>query len=87
MALWWLAPFQGALAGDISWGGNYRFEALQVFNPSLGQGSDKSYLLHHLTLRPQIQAYDGLVIKSRFDLLNPSRFSKRPTGSELWPRG
>lgn len=64
---------QTALAGDIKWEGTYRFEGLKVYNPSLSDsGNNKAYLLHHLTLRPQFQAYDGLTIHSRFDLLNNS---------------
>lgn len=63
------------IAGDIKWEGNYRFEALKVYNPGLADsGTNKAYILHHLTLRPQFNAYDGLTIHSRFDLLNNSRF-------------
>ena len=64
---------QGSFAGDLKWSGQYRFEGLKVFNPSLQDGgTNKSYILHHLTLRPEITAYDGLTIHSRFDLLNSS---------------
>lgn len=62
-----------ALAGDIKWEGNYRIEGIKVFNPSLTDtGTNKSYMLHHLTLKPTINAYDGLTIHGRFDLLNNS---------------
>ncbi len=61
------------LAGDIKWEGTYRFEGLKVFNPSLDDaGNNKAYMLHHMTLRPQFQAYDGLTIHSRFDIFNNS---------------
>lgn len=70
-----------ALAGDIKWEGTYRFEALKVFNPSLADsGTNKSYILHHMTLRPQFQAYDGLTIHSRFDVFNNSRFPNDQLG-------
>lgn len=60
-----------AHAGDLKWEGTYRFEGLKVFNPSLADGgNNKAYMLHHMTLRPQIQAFDGLTIHSRFDIFN-----------------
>jgi hypothetical protein len=58
-------------AGDIKWEGTYRFEGLRVNNPGLTDGgNNKAYILHHMILRPQFQAYDGLTIHSRFDLFN-----------------
>lgn len=70
-----------ALAGDIKWEGNYRFEGIKVFNPSLSDGgNDKSYMLHHLTLKPQFTAYDGLTVHSRFDLLNNPNFQNDQLG-------
>jgi hypothetical protein len=58
-------------AGDIKWEGNYRFEGLKVFTPGLNSSSNsKAYMLHHLTLKPQFHAFDGLTIHSRFDILN-----------------
>lgn len=76
--------YNSALAGDIKWGGTYRFEALKVFNPTLSDtGNDKSYVLHHLTLQPQFQAYDGLTIHSRFDIFNNSQFPNSQLGQEF----
>ena len=70
-----------AAAGDIKWEGTYRYEGLKVFNPSLADsGTNKSYMLHHLTLRPQFQAFDGLTIHSRFDLFNNSRYPNDQLG-------
>jgi hypothetical protein len=70
-----------ALAGDIKWEGTYRFEGVKVFNPSLQDGgNNKAYFLHHLMLRPQFQAYDGLTIHSRFDILNSSGFPNDQLG-------
>ena len=70
-----------AQAGDIKWEGNYRIEGLKVFNPTLeDSGNNKAYLLHHFTLRPQIQAYDGLTIHSRFDLFNQLGFANDQLG-------
>ena len=71
--------FQKAIAGDIKWQGNYRFEALKMFNPDL-KDSDKGYVLHHFTLKPEFIAYDGLTIHTRFDILNHSRFPNDQLG-------
>jgi hypothetical protein len=61
-----------ALAGDISWSGLYRFEALKLHDAQLDstRGPDKGYLLHHLTLMPKIVASDSVSIYTRFDILN-----------------
>lgn len=72
---------QPLLAGDIKWEGTYRFEGLKVFNPSMTNGgNDKAYMLHHMTLRPQFQAYDGLRIHGRFDLFNSNRYPNDQLG-------
>ncbi len=73
---------QKATAGDIKWQGNYRFEALKIFNPDLND-SDKTYALHHFTLKPEFIAYDGLTIHARFDILNHSRFPNDQLGQTL----
>ncbi len=79
ICMFWMGA--NAVAGDIKWEGNYRFEALKIFNPSLGDaGTNKAYILHHLTLRPQFQAYDGLTIHSRFDIMNNSNFPNDQIG-------
>ncbi len=68
-------------AGDIRWEGQYRFEGLRINGPSLADGANsKSYMLHHLTLKPQITAFDGFTIFSRFDVLNNSRFPNDQLG-------
>ena len=59
-----------ALASDLDWSGLYRVEANYIRNAALSGGGDKSYILHHLILRPKIVASDGFIIYSRFDLLN-----------------
>lgn len=65
------AVFTPANAADITWGGNYRIEAVKIKNPELSSAdSNKSYLLNHLTLNPKIVAADGLTIYSRLDILN-----------------
>lgn len=70
-----------AWSGDIKWEGQYRAEGLRINNPSMQSGgASKSYILHHLTLRPQITAYDGLTIHSRFDVLNSSEFPNDSLG-------
>ncbi len=70
-----------AQAGDIKWSGQYRFEGVRIYNPSLSDsGTNKSYILHHLTLRPEITAYDGLTIHSRFDLFNNSTYPNDQLG-------
>jgi ABC-type transport system involved in cytochrome c biogenesis ATPase subunit len=68
-------------AGDIRWEGNYRAEGLRMINPTLADGgNNKAYMLHHLTLKPQITAFDGLTIHSRFDIFNNSRYPNDQLG-------
>ena len=54
---------------DLNWSGQYRFEVFSLVKPDLQDG-DKSYILHHLALKPNIIAADGLKIQGRFDLFN-----------------
>lgn len=63
-----------ARAGDLSWSGLYRFEAISVLNSELDKdlNRNKDYGLHHLILRPKIVASDGVYIYGRFDFLNNS---------------
>jgi hypothetical protein len=76
------AGFTPALAADITWGGNYRIEAVKIKNPELSPAdSNKSYLLNHLTLNPKIVAADGLTIYSRLDILNNRVSGISPTGA------
>ena len=72
----------GAFAADVTWGGNYRIEAVKIKNPELSSAnSDKSYLLNHLTLTPKIVAADGITIFSRLDVLNNPSYGVSTTGS------
>ncbi len=60
-------PLFGA---NLNWSGQYRFEIFSLQNPTLLEDGDKSYVLHHFVLKPQIIAADGLKIHGRFDLFN-----------------
>lgn len=65
-----LTGFYG-FAGDFQWSGTYRAEAYDIRNSSLDSSKrEKAYGLHHLILRPRIEAADGITIRSRFDLFN-----------------
>jgi hypothetical protein len=62
-------------AADITWGGSYRVEGIKLENPELSSAeSNKSYLLHHLTLLPKMVVSDGITVYSRLDILNNSAF-------------
>ena len=71
-ALFFVLAFSGvAIAGDFQWSGLYRIEGYSIKNSSLDSGAkEKSYGLHHLILRPRIEAADGITIRSRFDIFN-----------------
>lgn len=71
-----------AFAGDLSWSGSYRIEGNYITNPKLvdSQQRDKDYGLHHLTLRPRIEATDGLTIRARLDLFNSSSYPNSQMG-------
>lgn len=73
-----------AQAGDFKWSGTYRFEGLQVSNAELSDGNQsKAYMLHHLILKPEIVAYDGLTIRSRFDIMNNRLHPNSQLGQDL----
>ncbi len=79
-----------ALAGDITWSGRYRTEALSLNNPYLtNDRSEKSYLTNHLILEPKIVAADGLSIFGRFDLMNSALYQGSQVGQFMGsgPRG
>ena len=78
LALMLVAPPLKAM--DFKWSGTYRIEGYQFFNPELDKGVNKTYGLHHLTLRPQIVAGDGLLIQARFDLLNSDNYPNSQLG-------
>ncbi|MCB0389769.1 MAG: hypothetical protein KDD58_00690 [Bdellovibrionales bacterium] len=60
-----------AQAGDFQWSGLYRIEGNSIKNSSLDDSKkEKAYGLHHLILRPRIEAADGITIRSRFDIFN-----------------
>lgn len=70
-----------AIAADISWGGTYRVEGVDIFNPELtSDRHDKAYALHHLILTPKIVAADGVTIFGRLDVLNDSSFGINSSG-------
>lgn len=62
-----------AFGADITWGGEYRVEAVRIADPELSAAnSTTAYMLHHLILAPKIIAADGVTIYSRLDVLNNS---------------
>lgn len=68
-----------AFSADLNWAGLYRLEGTLIRNPTLVGGNQvqTDYLVHHLVLRPQIIAADGITVRSRFDLFNNSnKFSQ-----------
>lgn len=74
-----------ANASDITWGGNYRVEAVKITNPELSSAnSNKAYLLHHLVLSPKIQAADGVTIYSRVDVFNNPTWGIDPTTGQVY---
>lgn len=77
-------PF-AASALDLTWGGLYRVEAISVQNPVLNQDAnfDKSYLLHHLVLKPRIVVADGLTLHGRADIFN-SRYYRNTAMGEFF---
>jgi hypothetical protein len=80
-----------ASAADITWGGLYRAEGIQIQNPELsGANSEKSYILHHLVLTPKIVAADGVTVFGRFDLFNNATYGVNQQFGEFigsGPRG
>lgn len=72
-------------AVDLTWGGLYRVEGISVQNSGLNQDSnfDKSYLLHHLVLKPKIVAADGLTLLGRIDVFN-SRYYRNTAMGEFF---
>lgn len=60
-------------AADLNWTGNYRLE----YN-YLNSGDDHTgYFNHHLILRPQMIAADGVTVKAKFDILNNGNLSSQ----------
>ena len=73
-----------SFAGDFQWSGLYRIEGYSIKNSSLdASNKEKSYGLHHLILRPRIEAADGITIRSRFDIFNYGANSN--TGFTAYP--
>ncbi len=70
-----------AFAGDFQWSGIYRLEGVQIENPGLdSEKKQESYGLQHLVLKPRIDAADGLVIRSRFDIFNSASYPNDQLG-------
>jgi hypothetical protein len=86
LALWLAVPFAfssiSALAADLEWSGTYRIEGVFIKDSeaSSGKGTEKSYGLHHLILRPKIVASDNLTIYSQFNLFSNSAFPNSQLG-------
>ena len=59
-------------ANAILWSGKYNFEGIYIQNPGLVKEGKKerSYFLHHLSLKPKIVVLDGVRIYSRLDIFN-----------------
>lgn len=57
---------------DFYWEGNYSAQANYFNGVDLGNSSDgdKSYINHHLFLRPEIILYSGLSVKAGIDVIN-----------------
>lgn len=65
----------------LDWQGMYRLEGVQLENADLNSNRrDTSYILHHLYLKPKIEASDGLKIYSRLDLFNSSFYPNSQMG-------
>lgn len=70
-----------ANAGDLEWSGGYRVEGVKVNKPEMnGSERNKQYILHHLVLSPKINAYDGVTIYSRFDVMNSVAYPNSQVG-------
>ncbi|MCB0394969.1 MAG: hypothetical protein KDD25_10435, partial [Bdellovibrionales bacterium] len=59
-------------ASDVAWSGRYNFEGVLLQGPELRGETERSYLQHHLILKPKIVATDGVNIYGRFDIMNSS---------------
>ncbi len=70
-----------AQAMVLDWQGMYRLEGVQLDNADLNTNHrDTSYVLHHLYLKPKIEASDGLKIYSRLDLFNSGYYANSQMG-------
>ena len=78
-----------ASAGDLNWNGLYRAEGVDIMGSEAdATARQKTYLLHHLVLKPSFVAADGWTIKSRFDILNNGSYPNSQLGQTfgLGPR-
>lgn len=72
---------QNSHAVVLDWQGMYRLEGVQIENNDLTTArKDSSYILHHLYLKPKIEASDGLKIYSRLDLFNSGFYPNSQMG-------
>jgi hypothetical protein len=70
-----------ASAGDLNWQGQYRTEGVLVNGSEASPGRlEKSYLLHHLILRPTIVGADGWTIKSKLNIMNNGDYPNSQLG-------
>lgn len=60
---------------DMTWEGRYRASYNYITNPSLDDGADKNYFLHHLILTPKIILADGFELISTLDILNSGDYA------------
>lgn len=73
-----------ASAMSIEWGGQYRFEYLQLNSTSLADPAEgKAYFLNSLQLSPKIIAADGFNVISRFDVLPNATYTNSQAGAFL----
>jgi hypothetical protein len=78
-----LMPFS-VLAMNIQWGGNYRFEYVELDKPTLASPSGKkAYFLNHLSLSPKIIAADGINLVGRFEVFPSSQYPDSQVGGVL----
>ncbi|OQW54399.1 MAG: hypothetical protein A4S09_05850 [Proteobacteria bacterium SG_bin7] len=72
---------QSSHAVVLDWQGMYRIEGVQIDNNDFTTNrKDSSYILHHLYLKPKIEASDGLKIYSRLDLFNSGFYPNSQMG-------
>lgn len=72
----------------LDWSGLYRVEALRIKNSELDKVErNKSYINHHLVLKPRAVVADGLNIYSRFDVFNDATFGANSQFGQFFGSG
>lgn len=77
-----------ASAMTLDWGGNYRFEYVQVERPTLTDSNNvgtgrKYFVLNHLSLSPHIVANDGVNIVANFEVFPNENYPNSQMGMSL----